>query len=94
MQLSRLLKVAGRNMRLKPRDWLPKRLQVCLEIAYNDETVEAVKQPTLIDAYETLQAAFRAQGADIVSLLWARRICVCELLPPGDALLGEKEPQG
>ena len=81
-------------MRLKLRDCLPERLQVCLEIAYNDETVEAVQQPTLIDAYETLQAAFRAQGANIVSLLWARRICVCELLPPGDVLLGEKEPQG
>lgn len=83
-QIDRLLKVAGRNMRLTLQDCLLDVLRVYMEIAYNDPTVEDVQQLTLQESYETLEAAIRAQGSDIASLLWARRICGCKLLPPTD----------
>lgn len=44
-------------------------LRVCLEITYNDETVEDVQQLTMQELYETLEAAIRAQDFDIASLL-------------------------
>jgi len=59
---------------------LPDKLQICLEIAFNDEAVERVKQPTLEEAYEILEAAVREQDAHVVGLLWVRHICMCKLL--------------
>ena len=68
-QLARLLELTGRDMRLKLHDCPFDMLRVCLEITYNDETVEDVQQLTMQELYETLEAAIRAQDFDIASLL-------------------------
>lgn len=71
-------------MRLRLHECLPDKLQICLEIAYNDEAAENVKQLTLEEAYGILEATVREQGADVISLLWFRHICMCKLLGRGE----------
>lgn len=75
-ELSQLLCIPGRNMRLSLHTCLPEQLEILLELAGNDSAVENFvgREFTTQKIFEQIDGIIQSQGVKLLSYIWARRI--------------------
>ena len=83
-ELSCVIGVAGRNMRLQLLARKPQTFEVGLELAYNEPSVEEVSHGTVKEVFHKLRSSVHSNSLQIAGTVWARRISDISILDAAD----------